>query len=97
MDLSQDTLDHSVAMDLSQDTLRNVCSFCPVVLSHPQFLDVSVHHLTPLLSLNKERRFVLLQFRSLLSTSPHGSSVCIIKYNILDINKKAVAPAVVLS
>jgi len=85
-------------MDLSQDTLRNECSLYPVVLSHPQFQGVSLHHLTPLLSLNKERRVVLLLLRCLLSTNPHGSSVCVIKYyNELDVNKKAVAPTVVFN
>ena len=59
-------------MDLSQDRLRNEYSLYPVVLSHPQFQGVSVHHLTPLFSLNKERRVVLLLLRCLLSASPHG-------------------------
>ena len=47
-------------MDLSQDRLRNESSLYPVVLSHPQFEGVSVHHLTALLSLNKERRVVFI-------------------------------------
>jgi hypothetical protein len=69
-----------------------------IPLSHPQFQGVSVHHLTHLLSLNKERRVVLLLFRCSLPTSPHGSSVYIIKYyNELDVNKKAVAPTAALS